>query len=420
MDLAKTFEFKPDIWQFLNSPLFLLIVALIVAAFFILWFVVRHRRKKRREQSEKPKRKMHFRREKKPVPLTEPVKITDERKREVAKDVVSLLPSKQKIEVTREDLAALVNDAVKTAMQQYEIVEEEPIKESFKVESHEQKRHTQYQSEYQQEKKVVAAQSLHPGVIMTVPVEYEADLNGITRKVKGKSDIKDVEQLIDELDEKELAKFEKKVDEAVLKKKEDRDRHRIKEKLRVLSQMSNDEKEQPENVQEKEMPVEQPTTENVEEPKQQPVEQKPQPDEPKPGEELTQRQIIFQMCDKGFDEKKIFEATNYDKGYIKRTYKEWKEREKKRFNDIIGKEKHEEKPVKSVGTVDKKKESQPVAVRYKPSQELIDKVIKHLEQGDKIVIDDGKIYYYGRDKLTYVFLILSIIEAIAVVVLLFT
>jgi len=420
MDLAKTFEFKPDVWQFLNSPLFFLIVVIMVVVFFVLWFVVRHRRKKQREQREKPERKMRFRREKKTESLTEPVKITDERKREVVKDVVSLLPSKQKIEVTREDLAALVNDAVKTAMQQYEIVEEEPIKEPFKVESHEQKRHTQYQSEYQLEKKVVAAQSLHPGIIMTVPVEYEADLNGIIRIVKEKSDIKDVEQLIDELDEKELVKFEKKVDEAVLKKKEDLDRRRVKEKMRMLMQMPNDEEGQPENVQEKETQVEQPTTETVEESKQQPVEQKPQPDEPKPGEELTQRQIIFQMCDKGFDENKIFEATKYDKGYIKRTYKEWKEREKKRFNDIIGKEKRGETPVESVGTVDKKKEPQPVAVRYKPSQELIDKVVKHIEQGDKIVLENGKVYSYGRDKLTYVFLALCIIEAIAVVVLLFT
>lgn len=50
---------------------------------------------------------------------------------------------------------------------------------------------------------------------------------------------------------------------------------------------------------------------------------------------------------------------------------------------------------------------------------LVKRIVEVIDKKETFLVEDGKLYYPGRDKLTYVFLASTIIELIAIIVLFF-
>jgi len=124
---------------------------------------------------------------------------------------------------------------------------------------------------------------------------------------------------------------------------------------------------------------------------------------------LSQRQTIFEMCERGLSEKDIYNATNFDKNYIKRTVNEWKKRKQKELQELT------KKPI----NIEEENQSSQFSQQISQlDNSLIHKIIDIINKGETVVIENGKLYYPGRDRLTYVFMGISLIELIAIIFLL--
>lgn len=116
---------------------------------------------------------------------------------------------------------------------------------------------------------------------------------------------------------------------------------------------------------------------------------KQQKEEPK-DEPESKRHTVKKLCDEGRTEDEIYDITGFDKKLISRYREEWE-----------------------------------TSLVYEIRQRLpninwktLNKLMEIMETGQPIMVEGNKLYYPGRDRLTYVFIGTTLIELIAIVLLL--
>ena len=376
-EIQKIFEFKPDIWQFLNSPLFVLIVIIVVVTFVVGWAVIIRRRNRKVTEKKDTKKKLRFRRKDKEK--EEPEEESSDGEEPVAPE-----PDKQKM--------IFVEPKVNYKISQNECIVIAQDKDFVTVlfnkdGTPEIKKLSLSEREYKHDLTAIRRKpEYHPYVPETeraIPLEKPRD-DGMVKKVLRYSpdDVGDVEREVDELLVKKKPNFlsrmtiprwertmkiKKKEEETAVEQTETTD---VKRQLTEKEVFEDDESEDKEP--EKQEAI---------------VEQQKEGKQPTRQEGESKRHVVLKLLEQGKSKDEILKTTGYTESTVAKYTTDWTDNQLSVARKLIA----------------------------DGRWSLVKKLVEILDKKETFLVEDGKLYYPGRDKLTYVFLATTVALAIVAI-----
>jgi hypothetical protein len=381
--LQKIFELKKDPMEFLNSPLFLIIVVVVAIAILIAYDTYIDK-KRLSGRTSVPRKRLQFRHEKEELKKPEPVQISE--KQPVTeykiKPYDGIPTTNNKLSENECVIIAEDDESITVLMNKDGFPD---VKKLFFSPAGEQKKPENYD---------LTTERRRPVYVPYCPAEkpIRTIRNEIYSEKPSEERIKYVEQQVDEL----LAKKKRNFLNTVVIQSPRRDMAKEKEN-------QNQEAKETETV-EKEQVVEQteiappPLTEEEvfsdEEPEEEPEAEQPQPSDesigvPAVAEGDSKRKTIFKLLAQGKTADQIMRETGCNDKTFKKYRTDWINYQQKKIHALI---------------LDGK------WLKIQRMLELID-------SKETFLFQDGKLYYPGRDKLTYVFIATTIMLGILAVYL---
>jgi|APFre7841882654_1041346.scaffolds.fasta_scaffold02883_9 hypothetical protein len=401
-EIKKIFEYKPDLYQFLNSPLFFLIVAIVLVIFLIIaWRVLRKPKKEK-------KKKIHFRKKEEEPEET----ISEDTARAQTDFYERQIRDKESVEESSDYEEPVVPDAKVDEKEMVILGEKEiallsrdeisatvlfnnngiPEVKRFSLLGDEYKKLKEHGIILERRKPVYVPYSPEskepPSTERATPLEKSKSDEISTKVVRYSPDeLGDVEREVDELTAvkkkpKFLSRFAILMEELEMRKKKEVETAK-EQTTETSSTMQPTEKEVFEDdIPEDKEPEMQ--KETVKEPRKEDT-------QPTQQEGESKRQIVLKLLEQGKTKDEILKTTGYAELTIIKYVNDWTDSQLNVARQLF------------------------VDGRWN----LVKRIVEVLDRQETFLVEDGKLYYPGRDRLTYVFLVTTIILACIAVAELF-